>query len=380
MAIKASCISVTTALVETQLQDEVSMTTPLSTLIDSLKGPIDLSFHLSTAAADEVVSSRTGLTSTRTEWTCECRIANRSTRKREVVEEKLTEAEVLSLLETASMKANFQHLRLSSDGSPIPLEKVVRTAWSSSLQTFIVTRGLVVTSATLKILVQALTGHPSLRSVCLYDIAIPNQDTASSQLLDPLVYALSTIPNLECVDTSICNFSTDEKGPAVATSRPQDPSLVQPSALRALIRQSPHLQELSLWNWRLDDTHLEQGLAPALQQQKRRSRLRFMSLRQNPLITNKGWDSFYDSVLEDNYTLLHVMSDLAPDTPRQEEGQLQLKLNQMDRGVWLDHAQGRAEIWCDCLAAFGQDLDSLYYWMKQANPTLIKGGNSDGCS
>lgn len=377
-----------------QIEEEYSMTS-LSRLLDTLEGPIDLCFHKTELLATEAItdgttfhsSSTRNTTTERIQWTAECR--DLRCKKRQIMEEKLTEDQFMDLLRKVSCKPNFRHLRLSSDGSEIPLQAILFAAWTSSLETFSVTRGITVHHRTLELLVGAFQNHSSLKSVCLYDLALPtdtgiyinrqhkNHPSSSSTattttaattynneeeeaFLDPLIQALATIPNLECVDASIQTTTLEED----RTKK----NLISPAALAKLLSTPPMLEEVSLWNWSLTDDHIMHGMVPSLLRQQ--TMLQFLSLRQNPAISQDGWDWFYTHVLADNYTLQHVVRDAPCTSDSQLQGQFQLQLNNQDRGAVL--LQQDPAAWCDCLAnSYGNDLDALYYWMRQANPVLI---------
>lgn len=358
-------------------------TSSASSLLESLSemGPIDLTLHSTVedivAGDDEADTSETPALSA-AHWTCECRVvkAERPSQKCDHSRVRLIRQEFFGLLESLHKLSNVRHLRLSSDGPEIPLARVVSARsfplWSQRLETFQVTRGLCLHQSHVEILVEFFTAHPSLRSVCLYDVILPAsydqtflpRDSKRLKLgafLDPLFLAMATIPNLECVDCSVSNL------PAT----PCHQALVSPQALRVLFETPPLLEEVSLWNWGINDTHIKAAMIPALAPHHKN--LRFLSLRQNPAITAAGWDTFYKSVLEDgnNYTLLHVVSDCGSTTRQQARGCNFLKLNQQGRGSWLSMANANPQMWCDVLARFTHDLDDLYYWIQQAAPLLI---------
>lgn len=273
-------------------------------------------------------------------------------------------------------------------------------------------------STDLMLLVQALSHHPTLRTVSLHNLQVNHHQESDSTrtgsnspdgreqdsvpsvgLLDALIKAISTIPNLECVDLSLEQQEEDDEDEeqqrqaedelnnlndfayAAFTGRRrrrrrqsirkstagrslhkhQQQWFVSPDALRSLFQTPPRLEQVSLWNWGLTDEHILQGLVPALLKPNetavaaRRSCIQFLSLRQNPAITTTGWKALYQ-VVEDghNYTLQYVMSDDLEEEDEDDDysslsssphnntilscharGKFFLQLNQQDRGELL---------------------------------------------
>ena len=278
------------------------------------------------------------------------------------------------------------------DGYAFPLAAVARILTGGSiakLETLSITRGMCWSSSEMEGLCQALRNHPTLRSVSLHEIC-SNDDNDRHEddygSLDSLLYALSTIPHLECVDTSVRRLEDeDEKritrdGFSMANSHnkaspvPRRRLVASPRAIHTLLETPPLLEEVSLWNWQLTDQHVREGFLPALlpcsssradDESSRRNQLRFLSLRQNPGISSAGWDALYQAA-RDNYSLCHLISDtVAPDT-------FYLELNQMGRGDFLSStACYSPSAWCRKLEYFADDPDYLYYWVKEGSPMLI---------
>jgi hypothetical protein len=157
-------------------------------------------------------------------------------------------------------------------------------------------------------------------------------DSSTPQMtLDPLMLALSTIPNLQTIDITVA----PEFGPKLGR--------LSDASFRGLFSKSPHLQDVSLWEFGLDNQHMA-VLKEAMQSHRR---LQFLSLRRNSGITSAGWKTVSD-MMELNTTLVSLYYDAASATTAADSEQrkylsdlhdrirLFLWLNQLGRGALLN--------------------------------------------
>jgi hypothetical protein len=110
--------------------------------------------------------------------------------------------------------------------------------------------------------------------------------------LDPLVLALSTIPNLETVDITVAPEFAPKLG------------RLSDASFRDLFSSLPRLIDCSLWGFGLDNRHMV-VLKEALQSHHR---LQFLSIRRNAGITSEGWKTVSD-MMEENTTLVSLYYD-----------------------------------------------------------------------
>jgi hypothetical protein len=110
--------------------------------------------------------------------------------------------------------------------------------------------------------------------------------------LDPLVLALSTIPNLQTVDVTVAPEFAPQLGRLSDTS------------FRSLFTKCPYLQDVSLWEFGLDNRHMA-VLKEAVPSHRC---LQFLSLRRNGNITADGWQTVSD-MMELNTTLVSLYYD-----------------------------------------------------------------------
>lgn len=159
-----------------------------------------------------------------------------------------------------------------------------------------------------------------------------DSDSCTSQMtLDPLMEALSTIPNLETIDITVAPEFAPKLG------------RLSDASVRGLFSDLPHLQDVSLWDFGLDNQHMV-VLKEAVQSHRN---LQFLSLRRNSVITSTGWKTVSD-MMEQNTTLVSLYYDAASATTADDSEQrkyltaqhdrivLFLWLNQLGRGALLD--------------------------------------------
>jgi hypothetical protein len=165
------------------------------------------------------------------------------------------------------------------------------------------------------------------------------EDAASTpkMTLDPLVLALSTIPNLETVDITVAPEFAPKLG------------RLSDSSFNSLFSNLQSLQDVSLWEFGLDNGHMV-VLKQAVQSHRR---LQFLSLRRNAAITSVGWKTVSD-MMEQNTTLVSLYYDSASaiTTVDSEEYKclsdhhdrirLFLWLNQLGRGGLFDSITKRS--------------------------------------
>ena len=192
--------------------------------------------------------------------------------------------------------------------------------------------------------------------------------------LDPLFHALSTINNLETVDITLSTrFMSNMKrlsnscitGLFGRGDRRNDNNSKSNNS-------SSNLLDVSLWHVRLDDGHLRAAL-PAIQSHPT---LKFLSLRSNPNITQNAWRSDFLKMLEHNYVLVSVYTDMACSKFDKQLSTL-LKLNQIGRGTLMqdgieagvsdDDAPATTtsrDDWIGFLDRISHDVDSVYYLLR----------------
>jgi hypothetical protein len=221
-----------------------------------------------------------------------------------------------------------------------------------------------------------------------YDTTENDSSSTPKMTLDPLVLALSTIPNLATVDITVAPEFAPKLG------RLSDASLQSLFCL-------PCLLDVSLWEFGLDNEHMA-VLKEAVQSHRR---LQFLSLRRNPGITCAGWKTVSD-MMEQNTTLVSLYYDDSASastiadseqrrllTSHHDRIRLFLWLNQLGRGDMLDslntvhdqHDNAVANIanitqvqqcndkaWLTFLDRVSGDPDAVLY-LLQANPQLCCG-------
>jgi hypothetical protein len=163
------------------------------------------------------------------------------------------------------------------------------------------------------------------------DITEESDSFTPQMTLDPLVLALSTIPNLETIDITVAPEFAPKLG------------RLSDASFRCLFSNLPHLQDVSLWEFGLDNGHMT-VLKEIVQSHRR---LQFLSLRRNSGITSQGWKTVSD-MMELNTTLVSLYYDSASATTAADSEHhkyltalhdrivLFLWLNQLGRGGLLD--------------------------------------------
>jgi hypothetical protein len=167
--------------------------------------------------------------------------------------------------------------------------------------------------------------------------------------LDPLLFAIASIPRLETVDMTM------------NPSAKRWMKTVEPATL-AVLCKSPHLQDLSLWEFGLQDEHLE-AMQPVIIQHPT---LQFLSLRRNPGISSTAWHQFYDG-LEHGYTLCYLYND---DAEMSDVASTFLGLNLLGRGRLFQQEQPDEDEWFEFLGLVSDCTDSLFTLLK-ADPAAL---------
>jgi hypothetical protein len=200
-----------------------------------------------------------------------------------------------------------------------------------------------------------------------YDTMEDDFSSTLKMTLDPLVLALSTIPNLATVDITVA--------PEFATKLDR----LSDASLQGLFSSSSHLLGVSLWEFGLDNRHMV-VLKEAVQSHRR---LQFLSLQRNPGITCAGWKTVSD-MMEQNTTLVSLYYDDSATvdseqrrllTAHHDRIRLFLWLNQLGRGDLLTsakHDRDNDNAWLAFLYRVSGDPDAVLY-LLQANPRLCCG-------
>mmetsp|Transcript_8383 Transcript_8383/g.15984 ORF Transcript_8383/g.15984 Transcript_8383/m.15984 type:complete len:371 (-) Transcript_8383:46-1158(-) len=188
----------------------------------------------------------------------------------------------------------------------------------------------------------AIRYHPSLVEVSLQECFV-----APHLSLDPIVQALATLPRLEMINLTMTQSSV---------GRIRNSSIVR-------LFQVDTLQDVTLWSMGLDDQHLEAirdvlPLHPSLV---------FLSLRCNPKITERGWQTLCD-IVEENYVLRSVYTDEIVSPQREIMLQNFLYFNQCGRGNLLQ--SNDPKMWQEALVRWQNDLTALFYLVRQGHPCL----------
>lgn len=120
----------------------------------------------------------------------------------------------------------------------------------------------------------------------------------------------------------------------------------------------PNLEDVSLWDFGLDDEHVRQAVVPCI----RKNRVLFISLRRNPAITEDGW-TVATNAMHVNYSLVSLFHDNSVSPNLKSKMELLLRLNNCGRGAIRDDLS-RVEFLRMC------DLDMAYFMIRQ-DPALF---------
>lgn len=191
-------------------------------------------------------------------------------------------------------------------------------------------------------LASTIRHHPSLTEVSFQECFV-----ASHLSLDPIVTALATLPKLEMINLTLTQSSVQ---------RLLDVSIVQ-------LFEVQTLQDVTLWSMGLDDQHMKAirdvlPLHPSLV---------FLSLRCNPKISSKGWQTLCDTV-ERNFVLRSVYTDEIVPPEREFLLQTFLYWNQSGRGSLLQSHD--PQLFQETIGRWKHDPTALYYLVREGNPCL----------
>ena len=185
--------------------------------------------------------------------------------------------------------------------------------------------------------------HPSLVEVSFQECFV-----ASHLSLDPIVAAMATLPRLEMINITLTQSSVQ---------RLLDASIVK-------LFEVQTLQDVTLWSMGLDDEHMQAirdvlPLHPCLV---------FLSLRCNPKISSKGWQTLCEMV-EQNFVLRSVYTDEIVPPERENLLQTFLYWNQCGRGSLLQSHD--PQLWQETMERWKNDATAVYYLVRQGNPCLF---------
>lgn len=256
-------------------------------------------------------------------------------------------------LSTIATLPNLKSLRISTYYHQIDVKElaaIIRPRRESVLSSIVIGDGLSLNcTSDVQILKDSLYQHQSLRTLGLLAIGCSMADTTVPKLnLDELFLSIASIPNLESIDVTFDSL-------AGAHER-----LSNDSIRKLLLCQT--LEEATLWGTGLDDDHI-QAMLPAI---NRHEKLRFLSLRRNPKISEKGWEAF-TKALEGNYTMESIFSD---PTRHHNEISFLLRMNKVGRFKVLEKVDATKSDWVELLERVQGDTNAIYY-LLQNGPHLF---------
>jgi hypothetical protein len=155
-----------------------------------------------------------------------------------------------------------------------------------------------------------------------------NTSTTMQSCMDPLIIALSTLPQLESLNITLAKESrlvASNQNKQHSTISTPHHTIISPQSLRQLIAGTS-IRDLTLWECLLNGAHLN-AISDALlygsstssgshndnlassSSEPKQTLLQFVSLRCNPNITCDDWCTFYTKTLPNCYSIQSIYND-----------------------------------------------------------------------
>lgn len=304
----------------------------------------------------------------------------------------LSEEQITSFFSSVSEMKKLQALKIQSSSrfhvQTIPVESLKLLKTASSLQSFEL-EDMQITAfnkSWISALAYIVENHPSLTTIRLRNFFANDFSNESPNILDPLIWTVATVPNLQTFEFSGCGSH------ALCGQTIQ---LISPIALSKLLQTSTNLLKLDLSFLELEDTHFETianhlqvntsiteltldyhrlgclGFDKMMKSMEKNITIKLLSLRSLTDIGDVGYQQAMN-MLRGNYTI-EQLSVTASHPTQQAEIDLYLRMNNAGRSL-LQNPNTPLHKWLDVLAGTSDDLDVTRHLIQEI-PELCSSSN-----